>query len=146
MSARSVFLLLRKIDPLALLGVVSQRSIFKLVLAAYFLFEILPNDVTRRCTAAGATFDSENESKELINGKVIRVLVFNVNNKLLAGLLKIIALHSLLKFSLKFKNCIIFWIKYSSAMIITQLQDGTMQYRGIVFDMLDYFSKALNIR
>ena len=73
---------------------VSHRSIFKLVLAAYFLFELLPNDVTRRCTAAGATFDSENG---LINGKVIRVLVFNVNNKIITS-------RPIEKFSLKFYN------------------------------------------
>lgn len=31
-------------------------------------------------------------------------------------------------------------------MIITQLSNGTVQYGGFAFDMLDYFSKALNIR
>ena len=82
----------------SVLLVVSRRPILKLVLAAYFLFELLPNDVTRRCTAAGATFTSDNESNELINGKDIRVLVFNVNTKI------IISDGPIEKFSLKFYN------------------------------------------
>ena len=107
MSVKSALLyLLRKTVPSALLLLVSRRSIFKLVLTAYLLLELLPNDVTRRCTAAaGATSTSENESNELINGKVIRVLVFNVNDQLLiVGLSPIITFYLPFKFSLKLYN------------------------------------------
>ena len=59
-----------------LLAEVFRRSIFKLILAAYFLLELLPNDVTR--WTAVTAFASDEESKEFINGKVLRVLIFNV--------------------------------------------------------------------
>ena len=52
------------------------RSIFKLILAAHLLLELLPNDVIH--LTAVAAFASEEESKEFINGKVLRVLIFNV--------------------------------------------------------------------
>lgn len=53
--------------------------IFKLILAAYLLLELLPNDATCRWYTEATFISSEEESsKLLINGKVLRVLVFDV--------------------------------------------------------------------
>ena len=61
---------------MSLLLEVFRRSIFKLILAAYLLLELLPNDVTH--WTAVAAFGSDEGSKEFINGKVLRVLIFHV--------------------------------------------------------------------
>ena len=52
----------------------ARRSIFKLILVLYFLIELLPNDVIN-WTAEAFTSD---ESKQLMKGTVLRVLVFHV--------------------------------------------------------------------
>ena len=58
-----------------LLLAASRRPIFKFLLVLYFLIELLPNDVI---TWTAQAFVSE-ESKQLISGTVLRVLVFHVN-------------------------------------------------------------------
>ena len=52
----------------------ARRPIFKLILVLYFLIELLPNDVIN-WTAEAFTSD---ESKQLMKGTVLRVLVFHV--------------------------------------------------------------------
>ena len=74
-----MLMMVRKTFGAALLIVVSLRSIFKLILAGYFLLELLLNDLTHRWTAEGSSFTQEQEkSNGLIHGKVLRVLVFHV--------------------------------------------------------------------
>jgi hypothetical protein len=51
-----------------------RHSIFKLIFAVYFLCQLLPDDVIR-CTAEA--FASK-ESIELMDGRVLRVLVLHV--------------------------------------------------------------------
>lgn len=37
-------------------------------------------------------------------------------------------------------------MQYPPSMIITKLDDGTVDFSGFAFDILDYAAKALNIR
>jgi len=37
-------------------------------------------------------------------------------------------------------------IQYPPTMIITKGPDGKVTYRGLAFDILDYFAKSLDIR
>jgi len=53
----------------------SCQPIFKSVIALYLLCDLLPDDVTR-CTAEAST---SKESKELMDGQVLRVLVIHVH-------------------------------------------------------------------
>ena len=52
-----------------------SRSILKLIVAMYFLIDFLPNNVINWTTDAFAL----EESKQFMNGKVLRVLVLHVN-------------------------------------------------------------------
>ena len=52
----------------------ARRPILKLILVLYFLIELLPNDVIN-WTAEAFTSD---ESKQLMKGTVLRVIVFHV--------------------------------------------------------------------
>ena len=69
MSATVVF----RVAVAALLAAFRQ-PLFKLIFAVYFLCQLLPDDVIR-CTAEA--FASK-ESKELMDGRVLRVLVLHV--------------------------------------------------------------------
>ena len=65
---------LAAVEMLDVLLTTARRPIFKLILVMYFLIELLPNDVINWAAEA---FTS-GESKQFINGKVLRVLVFHV--------------------------------------------------------------------
>ena len=112
-----------------------HRSLFKFILVTHLL--LLMIGVTRWTTEAL----SMEESNEFMNGKVLRVLVFNVHNKSINYHIRIIEWYMVLINHHYFCD----W-KYPPSMIITRLPDGTMQYRGVAFEMLGYFAKALNIR
>ena len=65
---------LAAVEMLDVLLTTARRPIFKLILVMYLLIELLPNDVINWAAEA---FTS-GESKQFINGKVLRVLVFHV--------------------------------------------------------------------
>jgi len=94
----------------------SHQPIFKLILAAYFFLGIVAYDVIN------------------MNGKVLRIIVFQVN-----------LFHHNIPIIFK-KLCAMFYLKFPPTMIITREADGTVRYTGIAFEMLDYISKALKIR
>ena len=115
-----------------LLGLLSAcQRILNLILWIYLLIELLPNDVIIRVQA----FVSE-ESKELMNGQVLRVLIFQVSllSFLHSFYVRICIYYSFLNF------------KYPPMMMIKRQASGTMTYSGVTFVLLDYFAQAFNIR
>ena len=68
------------------------------------------------------------------SGKILRVIVINVHNLLC---------HLIFYFN---RYWIIYYLQFPPLMIINRRPDGTVEYSGAAFEILDYNAKALDIR
>ena len=82
------------------------------------------------------------ESKEYMRGKVVRVAVFHVIILFFDQFIN--SNYKLMCISHFYMNT---WhVKYPPLMTIKNGQDGTLRFRGLAFDILNYFAQALGIR